>query len=301
MHGLVELVGSRRRLTAGRASERRPPAELLPCPARLAVTFPDRSPATMSSMDVESARPTGGDDRGVKAELIRMAGYLSRGIWWGALVGFVVGGLGGRLAMFVLRLTSGPEVIGLRSDDGFEMGRFSSDSGFLILLGTAVGAAIGLCYLIIRGWLPAALRPLAYGTLWGAVGGSAIVHPDGIDFRVLEPRWLAIAMFVVIPAAYGAAIAYLLERSIARFESADVTGRPVWLALAPLGGLIILGPLGAIVAVGATLVWLAARRLPGGLRWFRAAPMIWAGRAGLVGIAVWAVTALVRDALQILS
>ena len=45
-----------------------------------------------------------------------------------------------------------------------------------------------------------------------ALGGSAILHADGIDFRVLEPRLLSVAMFIAIPAAGAALMAVLVER-----------------------------------------------------------------------------------------
>ena len=45
-----------------------------------------------------------------------------------------------------------------------------------------------------------------------ALGGSAILHADGIDFRVLEPRLLSVVMFIAIPAAGAALIAVLVER-----------------------------------------------------------------------------------------
>jgi hypothetical protein len=44
------------------------------------------------------------------------------------------------------------------------------------------------------------------------VGGSALLHADGIDFNLLEPTGLAVAMFVVIPAAGAALMAVWVER-----------------------------------------------------------------------------------------
>ena len=67
-------------------------------------------------------------------------GGLRQTAWWilvgtaaGAIAGLLIGGIGGRLAMLLLRLTSDEIVLGLTSDDGFEIGvvtatRFSSCS-----------------------------------------------------------------------------------------------------------------------------------------------------------------------------
>ena len=50
-------------------------------------------------------------------ELIRIA------VVAGVSVGILVIGFGSRLAMFVLRVTSPAYVVGIESDDGFEIGR----------------------------------------------------------------------------------------------------------------------------------------------------------------------------------
>ena len=62
------------------------------------------------------------------ADTREVARLVLTGTAAGALAGAVVGGLGGRLVMLVLRLTSDPIVLGTTSDDGFEIGRFSVPS-----------------------------------------------------------------------------------------------------------------------------------------------------------------------------
>jgi hypothetical protein len=52
----------------------------------------------------------------------RVAWRVLVGAAAGAIAGLVVGGIGGRLAMLLLRLTSPDVAIGLVSDDGFEIG-----------------------------------------------------------------------------------------------------------------------------------------------------------------------------------
>jgi hypothetical protein len=44
--------------------------------------------------------------------------------------------------------------------------------------------------------------------------GALIVHPDGVDFTLLEPVELAIALFILIPALYGLLLTVLVERRI---------------------------------------------------------------------------------------
>ena len=64
----------------------------------------------------------------------------------GAISGFVWGGIGGRIAMRVLFLTSDDRVRGITSDDGFEIGRISGDTIFLIVAMTILGGVLGSFY-----------------------------------------------------------------------------------------------------------------------------------------------------------
>jgi hypothetical protein len=151
---------------------------------------------------------------------VRTSGELLRAVSWrilagagaGAIAGLVVGGIGGRLAMLLLRLTSSDLVIGLDSDDGFEIGVVSFDTLNLLGATTALGGIVGVLYAVARPALPARLRVAIWAVLWAIVGGAAIVNDDGIDFTLLEPAALAIALFVVIPGAGAAVMAALAER-----------------------------------------------------------------------------------------
>ncbi len=144
-------------------------------------------------------------------------------MWWrylrilvvaGVPVGVVVGGIGSRLAMLALRLTSPDRVIGVQSDDDFTIGEFTAGGTYnLLLLGAAVGVLGAFVYLAVRPWLigPAWFR---YGTVsaaCGAVVGSMLLHADGIDFRLLEPAWFAMALFIALPAAFGLAVGPAVE------------------------------------------------------------------------------------------
>lgn len=130
----------------------------------------------------------------------------------GAWAGLLVGGVGGRLAMFVLRLTSPNYVRGVTSDDGFEIGRFSTDTVFLLAFTAIAGASVGMGYVAVRRAIPGAWRVLSWTLIGATVGGSLILHADGVDFTLLEPGWLAVAMFVAIPAAGAALMAVWVER-----------------------------------------------------------------------------------------
>ncbi len=125
-----------------------------------------------------------------KQDLSASARRVSAGVVGGLLTGAVIGGVGGRLAMLVLRLTSDPSLRGMETDDGFIIGRFSGETGFLVFLTAAAGILGGLLYLIVRPWIQEQLRPWVMGVFGGIVGGALVIRPDGIDFTLLEPLTL---------------------------------------------------------------------------------------------------------------
>ena len=139
--------------------------------------------------------------------------------WWvlvgaasGAIAGALVGGVGGRLAMLLLRLTSPDDVIGMTSDDGFEIGVLSFDTAQLVLAMAMLGGINGVLYAALRGAIPQQLRLPLWSVFAAALGGASIVHDDGVDFAFLEPAALAIALFVVLPGAAAALVVLLVER-----------------------------------------------------------------------------------------
>jgi hypothetical protein len=217
----------------------------------------------------------------------------------GCLAGTAIGGIGGRLAMFVLRLTSDPSLRGLKTDDDFTIGIFSGATLFLLLVTAFLGVVGGLVYLAIRPWLPAQARPWLFGGLTGIVGGATVIRPGGIDFTALEPLGLAVAMFVVLPAAYGVAVSLIAEWFLAR-DSAFARSK------LSIAGLLVLLPLGvfglrglAVLALILVAV-LVGRAAPAIASLWNSPPVAWIGRVGLGAIAIVWSTELVRDTLEIL-
>jgi hypothetical protein len=238
------------------------------------------------------------------APLRALAVRLSSAAVIGFATGLIVGGLGGRVAMLALRLTSDPSLRGLETDDGFTIGVISGDTLFLVGFTAFLGVVGGVFYVAIRPWLPPRARPWAFAVMAGAIGGAIVVEPDGIDFTLLEPSWLAVAMFVVLPAAYGYVVAVLVERSFRR----PVDER--WRALI---GLVLLVPvlpflltlglrgpddIGVVIVAVLVLVLLARRR--GIASTWTSPPVSWIGQLGLAVVTLLAAAVLVRDVLAIL-
>ena len=223
--------------------------------------------------------------------------YLAPGLLIGLLCGGLVGGVGGRLAMFLLRLTSDESLHGLETDDGFKIGSFTGDTVFLVLVTMFLGVLGGLIYVGIRQWLPEHLRPLSFGLLTGTIGGALIIRPDGIDFTLLEPLSLAVVMFVALPTVYGVAVSVIVEK-LDRSRALEHS-RWRWVAILTLIPLAPTGPLGLafllLLAIG-----IAANRSGRVARFWRSAPVTWIARAGLamsVAVSGWV---LVRDISEVL-
>lgn len=203
----------------------------------------------------------------------------------GIPTGALVAGVGSRLAMLVLRLTSPDSVDGLTSDDGFEIGRFTLFGTYnLLLLGAAVGVIGAAAYRCVQPWLlgPRWLRRLTVAAASGAVVGSMLVHADGIDFRLLKPMWLAVGLFVALPAVFGVAIGAAVDRM-----SIDVPQHGWRRWALPIVLVVAFPPVTVMVAIAAVMLtaWVPVRR---GLESTGGLPKL----AGLGVRAVWLLIAL---------
>ena len=222
---------------------------------------------------------------------------LASGVSAGFISGVLIGGVGGRLAMLLLRLTSDPILRGAQTDDGFTIGVFSTQTLFLLGVTAGLGILGGLFYLIVRGWIPHRWRVVVMTAYVGLVGGTGLISPDGIDFAALSPLPLAVAMFVGIAVTYGAVMPWLAERML-RDGSVMRRGR-TWIAgLLPLVAANIVG---ITILVVALLVLLVRRSAPSTIVAWRSPVATWIGRSLLIVTAVIGGADLVRDSFEILS
>jgi len=217
----------------------------------------------------------------------------------GIPTGVVVIGLGSRLAMFALRVTSSPSVFGIQSDDDFTIGRFTLFGTYtLIVLGAAVGVLGAAAYQWVRPWLigPEWFRYLTLALGSGAVVGSMLVHADGIDFNLLDPMWFAVALFVMLPAIFALSIAWAVEY-VERYVGP--AGYRRWLL--PVG-LPILVPLTIVVVAWAALIaaaWMSFRQTADVAAIARKPAVAFAMRGLWLSIAVLGALALFGDIAEL--
>ncbi|HEX5088142.1 MAG TPA: hypothetical protein VFV89_10060 [Nocardioides sp.] len=198
--------------------------------------------------------------------------------------GFAVGILS-RLAMFLLARLN-PAASGVTSDDGFVMGRFTlSGSLQLAGVGLQLGVAGAAFYVALRGLLtgPPWFRLLSISLGPAVVAGAMAVHTDGIDFHLLEPTWLAVALFIAVPGVYAALLHVIGERALERWQPGRLL---LGLGLAPW---VLLLPVTLLLAAGFA-VHRRLRRGSGGPA-FLASP--WPARTLRAGLAVLFVLALI--------
>lgn len=221
----------------------------------------------------------------------------------GLALGLLLGGIGSRLAMRALFLTSDPSVRGLVSDDGFRIGQFNAAATLsLLVVGTVIGVIGAIVYLAVRPFLvgPGWLRWTTCALGAGAVVGSMIVHDDGVDFTVLAPRWFAIALFAAIPALFGFLAPPAIELAThpdGWFQSAS---RKV--ALAPLLALLF-PPLLLLVGIPAAAVigvHHVVHKSPSLDLVVRHPLTMWTVRAGWLAVGVLGAAFLARDAVALL-
>jgi hypothetical protein len=232
-----------------------------------------------------------------RADWARLVDRFGSAVFGGLVTGFLVGGVGGRLAMFVLRLTSSEGVRGIRSDDDFEIGVFSTETIFLLAFATLLGATFAVLHLVVRRWLPERHRPLQAAVFFGLVGGAVVIHPDGVDFTLLDPLWLAVALFVALPALFGWCMVALVEHRLAGDHG---------LRKANAGAIVFFVVIGFVGVVPLLLVPLAVAVVLIGHRWpatgelARGPVVTGVVRLALLTVAGLSAVALTRDVIEIL-
>lgn len=234
----------------------------------------------------------------LRSSLRTSALWIGRILLAGALCGLVIGGVGGRLAMFVLRLTSPDSLRGLETDDEFEIGVFSSATIFLLLFCTVLGLFGAFTYVLARQWLPARTRMPVFAAIGATLGGAGTIRTDGLDFTLLEPLELAVAMFIALPALYGGALVWLSERFLA--SSWWDRHRFGWVVFLPFLPVLALGFVGLVVVPVAALLMAFVPRYPRLLAAWQSPVLAWLGRAAITVLIVVAGSRLVDDVTTVL-
>lgn len=137
------------------------------------------------------------------------------------------------------------------------------------------------------------------GVFFGLIGGAFAIRPGGTDFTLLSPLWLAIALFIALPALYGVSLVLVTERLLR--EDSVMHRRGAWVVgLLPLIPVSLFGGIGLLVAFVALAAWAIGRASPSVVAAWRSAPVTWIGRTLLVVACSGALVEVVRDSGEIL-
>ena len=231
------------------------------------------------------------------ADVLARAGAMGLA---GALSGLVALGVGSRLAMRLLALSSGQIGSGVRPESGAVPGELTVEGTmFLLVAGTFIGMALAVFVgVLLDRWLPreGARRALLITLLCGAVPAMVLLDPANRDFGRFGPTWFAVALFVLCAAGYGMLVTVLSPRFTARARSGK---RIIWIMLgmaglaamlamsAGLGTALIAGPVVLVVVV------MLVAPTGGRLRW-------WFGD-GAQRIGQWVVNATAALALLVIG
>ena len=157
--------------------------------------------------------------------------------------------------MRLVFLTSSDSVRGVTSDDGFEIGTFTTATvGFVVAM-AVVGAIAGLALGPVRMLLRGSTRAVAVGVgAAAALGvGALVVHADGVDFVFLDPLWLTVGLFVLLPGLWGASVVVATDWLLVPGRIIDdpiPRGRWRWASLLAWLGLAVIAARGGVDLVG---------------------------------------------------
>ena len=215
----------------------------------------------------------------------------------GISAGVLLIGIGSRLAMLLLRVTSPDRVRGVESDDGFIIGHVTLAGTYnLLLLGAIVGIIGAAAYLMVAPWLigPNWFRRITTGLAAAAVVGSMLVHADGIDFTVLKPMWLAIGVFIALPGLFGVFIGVIVD-AVGRPDSWTARGR--WQVVLPVLLVACFPPSVIFVAVAAAVfgAWVLVSNLDPIRTVRRSVAYALAIRAAWLIVAILGLVAIIND------
>ncbi|MCA9829289.1 MAG: hypothetical protein KC495_02350 [Dehalococcoidia bacterium] len=199
----------------------------------------------------------------------------------GTIAGVIFVGIGGRIAMRISGAIN-PEQAGAVTDSQNVVGdvTFGGTLTFIVFQGLLIGSLLAIVWFVVSRWIPGRMAvriPLA-ACLAVLVGGSGIIDSGNVDFALLDPAWLHVAMFLGLVALAGGTTAALDAYLDGRLPVGETPS-------AILGGLAGLGlTFGLLLLVGFYFVPGAAQvgppPWPAGLALIAVAVATCAGVAG---------------------
>ena len=153
--------------------------------------------------------------------------FSGRGSGVGALVGLVVAGGGGRLAMRLIALADDREDFGLSTEGGDTVGEVTLEGTlFVLFTGLVLGTVGAFLYLALRRWLPGRplLRSLSFALIILGFGLTATVNGNDADFEFVNTV-VSILSFATVLLVYGMLVPTFIDRLAPHRPSLSRWGR----------------------------------------------------------------------------
>lgn len=234
---------------------------------------------------------------------------LFRGGLAGLLCGVVFFGFGSRVVMRLSAMLN-PERRGILTENGNVVGEITVAGTLELLLfgGVFGGLLAGFIWVIVRDWLPSsgAPRVLLAGVAAACLGSFSIFTEENLDFRILSPAWLHLAMFLLLVGIAGSAIALadpvlanVLPRGPAIAVVYAVLAIPVGLVALSVLLQALLEPKGVLWAVAvALLAVLVVDLLHWRARYLGGGSHAWLWTAGVGGVVAACAAAALHFAIE---
>jgi hypothetical protein len=198
-----------------------------------------------------------------RSALARLVRYAAITLAAGLGAGLVAAGAGGRLAMRLLAVTS-PDVHGTFTEAGAVIGEitFGGTLGFVGFIGVAAGLLSGAVYALMLPALPhGRAGGLALGAILLVLAGARIdpLRAENVDFALLGPDWLAVALFTMLSLFQGmlvVALAGRLSRGAPLTPPVPLGGRALTAARIA-AAVVVLAALPGFLGAVADIVWSA--------------------------------------------
>jgi hypothetical protein len=171
---------------------------------------------------------------------------IARGGISGAIVGIVVGGLGGRLLMRLAAVLHA-DAVGAFTENGNRIGDITlGGTLFLIVFGLIFGVFAGVLWVIVSPWIPGhtGVRASLTAGIAIAIGTPLLIIGRNPDFVILDHDPRVVSLLVALVGLIGLSIA-LLDSWLDRRLPHAVTGRKgpaVFYATVTLMGAVLVLP-----------------------------------------------------------
>lgn len=239
------------------------------------------------------------------------AGEVARRYAWYAAIlymagigaGITVGGPGGRLAMRLLAVTAGDDAQGRVTEAEEVVGRITVDGtiGFVLFMGIFGGVFAAGLYLLVRRYLPAGrLGALAFGLAGVVVIGTTVdpLRRDNVDFDVVGPGWLSVAVFSLVLVGFALTLAALAARLSTWLPLPSRQGATVRRYLVPAALAILVYPF-TILLIGLGAAVLLVTRWPAVVVAVRTPRAVLVGRVATAAVVAVALPNAVRSLVDI--